>query len=405
MKTLSATLGQRMNIAYITTLRWGLTQFNYRDIDALTSRHHRVRIFALRNNEGLYNPRPEWEVVSIEYLALLANQLRMVLHRPLMYLSLLLHALRRGALLDLLIATHFATRMHDTDAIYVSWGDHKFFIGYYCKRMLNKPLIVCLHAYELYNNPNPRLFREALDYCDHVITVSEYNKRWLADHWAVPAKRVEVLYHSVDLEEYCYEPRVKVLMVGYFSEKKGHRVLFEALKLLNRPDIEAWIVGDITPAVDGVECRRLAQEFGVDGQVVFWGAQGGSALRALFRECDMLCTPSVIASNGDREGLPTVIPEAMAFSTPVIGTYHAGIPEAIDSVLVEENNPQALAEAIALLADSPEMRRELGTENRRVAEQRFSMANSDRLEVILADSVHAFESFTSVELPLREITT
>ena len=80
---------------------------------------------------------------------------------------------------------------------------------------------------------------------------------------------------------------------------------------------------------------------------------------------------------------PNVIIEAMAFSKPVISTRHAGIPEAINSILVDENNVEQLVSALRISCDSAELRQTLGNENRIIAERMFSSANNKDLERIL----------------------
>jgi len=373
-----------VRIAFITTMKWGLTQFNFRDIDALTRKGHEVRLFVLRHTKGLYNPLPGWDVIPVSWPYLICAQLWFLIRRPVTYVRLLATALRTRSVIDLCVAVSFVDQMRDMDVAYVSWGDHKLFAGYYCKRIINIPLVVCIHAYELYKNPNPRMFEEALAYCDRIITVSEYNKDFLINRLSVPASRIDVVRHIIDLECYRYESKIKILIVGFFAEKKGHDVLFRALKMLNRGDVELWVVGDATPDIEPVDCRRLAEELGIESQVAFFGAQSGSALRALYRECDLFCAPSRTARDGDKEGLPTVIAEAMAFSKPVVATRHAGIPEAIDAVLVDENNVEQLADALNAVCNSSELRRRLGDSNRRAAERLFSLANNDRLEEILS---------------------
>ena len=62
------------------------------------------------------------------------------------------------ALIDFFLAAHFTPRMKDVDVIYSTFGDRKLYVGYFSKCLLNKPLVVTIHADELYRNPNPKLF-------------------------------------------------------------------------------------------------------------------------------------------------------------------------------------------------------------------------------------------------------
>jgi glycosyltransferase involved in cell wall biosynthesis len=293
-------------------------------------------------------------------------------------------ALRTRSLADFAIAVSFASQMQDAQVIYSYFGDHKLFIGYYCKQITRIPLVVTVRAYELHQNPNPRLFVQALAACDRVLTITEYNKSFLVDRFGVPADRIDIVRQIVDLDEYRFEHKIKILIVAFFAQKKGHQVLFEALKQLDREDLELWVVGDQAPDRNPANCRELVRELGIESQVVFFGAQKGNALKALYRECDVFCLPSRTDARGDKEGFPNVIIEAMAFGKPVISTRHAGIPEAVeDAVLVDEDNVEQLAEALNRVCDSVEWRRQLGRRNRRVAEEMFSPANNDRLENIL----------------------
>ena len=73
----------------------------------------------------------------------------------------------------------------------------------------------------------------------------------------------------------------------------------------------------------------------------------------------------------------------MASGKPVVSTLHAGIPEAVDDFLVEENNPEQLAQALNKVCDDLSLRQETGRKNRRRAEAMFSTKNSEKLEKIL----------------------
>lgn len=378
-----------MKIGLITSMKYGMTQFIFRDMEGLWCKGHEIRVFTLHNRPGLYQPRAEWPVTRVAPLQVAAGVFRQLFSAPRLFLPLLKEAWRDGGLVDLAAAAAFAAQIGDCDLIYAYFGDHKLFVGYYAKRLTGRPLAVTVRAYELYTNPNPTLFVKALAACDQVLTITDYNRTLLTEKYGVPADQIEIVRQIVDLDQFQARATIKILIVGFFAEKKGHDILFRALKALGRPDVECWVVGDTNQTVLGVDCRQQARDIGVDDQVAFFGAQKGNALRALYNACDIFCLPSRPDHQGGKEGFPNVIAEAMAFGKPVVSTYHAGIPEAIDIWLVDENSVEQLTAALEDACRSAARRAEIGAHNRRRAEQMFSPANNERLEAILAAAVAA----------------
>jgi len=111
-------------------------------------------------------------------------------------------------------------------------------------------------------------------------------------------------------------------------------------------------------------------------------------VRAAMRTAAAVCVPSLTAGEGDSEGLPTVIFEAMAEGAPIVATRHAGIAEAIEhghsGLLVPEGDPPALAAALEHLIGQPALRARLGERARAVAGERFhALRQSRRLEAAL----------------------
>lgn len=367
-----------MRIGVIATLKTGVERFVHRELQFFASKGFEISLYPTKYAKGLYSPDPDWQVYRWKMFVVLLLQPYFMAQKPIRYFQLLIEAIRYKVVPDFLLAWYFASHMSDVDLIYSTFGDHKFFVGYFCKLILNKPLTVTFHAHELYVNPNEKLLVRALDVCDQIVAVTEYNREYLHNTFGVDPKRIDVVRLSVDLEEYKPQEKFVILICAFFNARKGHDILFKAVKHLNRKDIEVWVVGGAGSESPTIDVAGLAKEIGIEDQVVLFGKVGGKPLSALFHACDVFCLPSRIDSNGLREGFPTVIIEAMAMGKPVISTRHVEIPRILPELLADENDVEGLAQAIEQAYLSPELRKRLGEQNRKIAENVFSNANAVR---------------------------
>lgn len=149
-----------------------------------------------------------------------------------------------------------------------------------------------------------------------------------------------------------------LVSVGMLREKKGHDILLRALA--NCPTVRATIVGE-GPLRGRLE--ELAHELALHQRVRFVGLQSSSDVRALLDDADLFCLASRVTANGDRDGVPNVLIEALARSVPSISTSISGIPDLLGNgrgVLVSPDDPEMLAGAIASLVANPEEAARIG---------------------------------------------
>jgi glycosyltransferase involved in cell wall biosynthesis len=359
----------------------GVHSFIFRELEELERRGLSFVLYPTKVGVGPYMPPASWKVHRLGFGSFVLGFVRAVFRRPRALLSLLIEAAKFRAWMDFALAVDFSKDMEDRgiSRVHCHFGDHKLFIGYFCGKALDVPVSVTIHAYELYNNPNPRLFRHVLHRVSEIVTISEYNKSVLVREYGVPPARVHVirLFTDKGLDE---EPLgdssapFTILIVSRLVEKKGHKTLFEAVAKLKALDLRLQVVGG-----GPLDLGSLSEKMGIQDRVEFLGKVPDDGLKRLYRACDLFCLPSETTEYGDKEGIPVVIMEAMAFGKPVIATRHAGIPEIVEEILIEEGDSEALAENIKSLMNDKELRTRLGEDNRRIIREKYSSENVNGL--------------------------
>ncbi|MCT4559401.1 MAG: glycosyltransferase [Pelagimonas sp.] len=165
------------------------------------------------------------------------------------------------------------------------------------------------------------------------------------------------------------------LAVGRMVEKKAPQVTLRAFaKAAQARDAHLTFIGD-GPLLDS--CKALADRFGVADQVTFTGALPHDDVRRHLERTEVFLQHSITARNGNTEGLPTAIQEALACGCITISTRHAGIPEAVEDgvngLLVDEWNEAGFADCIAQVLNMPD-RSAMTRAARATAEAKFDNA-------------------------------
>ncbi|MDO4681597.1 MAG: glycosyltransferase family 4 protein [Lautropia sp.] len=229
------------------------------------------------------------------------------------------------------------------------------------------------------------------------VTVSDYNLRHLRETFGATPGNSHRIYNGLDLGRFPYQPPAPnsrhIMAVGRLVEKKGFPTLIEAMALLRDRGIDCHctLIGD--GPLRG-ELKARAAELNLQDRVSLPGPKTQAQVIQMLREAVMMVAPSIISKGGDRDGLPTILVEAMALGVPCISTDVVGIPELIQhehtGLCIPPNDPTALADAMARLLDDGSLRQFLSKQARDLVESDYDVhRNTRQLRDLFQQSIQA----------------
>ncbi len=212
-----------------------------------------------------------------------------------------------------------------------------------------------------------------------VVTVSDYNKTHLSE--LAPEVPIERIYNGLDLTQFSPngthpDETPLILAVGRLVEKKGFDDLIRACALLHDRGV-AFRCDIVGSGSEEPTLRALIDDLRLKDVVHLTGPMPREELVKRYPRASVVVAPCVIGADGNRDGLPTVLIEAMALGVPVISTPVTGIPELVrdgeTGLLVAPNSPVDLAHAIASVVNDPARAREMAKAGRALVEERFDL--------------------------------
>lgn len=272
-------------------------------------------------------------------------------------------------------------------------------------RFADVPYTFTAHAKDIFHDSTNRdeLERKLRDAAG-VVTVSDYNVAYLRKAYGRAASAVERVYNGIDLDTFSYAPprnrSKRILAVGRLVEKKGFADLLDACaRLVARGrTVDCRIIG---AGVLDSALRLQAARLGLDRCVSFIGPRPQAEIIREIREAGVCAVPCVHGADGNRDGLPTVLLEAMALGTPCVATPVTGIPEVvhdgITGLLVPERDPDALADALARLLDDGDLRCAVARGARDLIEREFDIRkNTTRLHALFESAAYGHPRLAEV---------
>jgi glycosyltransferase involved in cell wall biosynthesis len=260
-------------------------------------------------------------------------------------------------------------------------------ITWFVSRLSGIPFSFTAHAKDLYQaDLNPRdLLERKLAAARFVATCTCANAVVLRARHARPHE-VHAIYHGLDTAYFA--PRTYgggagapiILAVGRLVKKKGFDHLIDACARLKREGVKfhCVMVGERGDAYDGI-CRQI-EELALGDCVHLHGAVTQDELREMYRMARVFALPCQVTADGDRDGFPNVLAEAMAMGIPVVTTAISGIPEMIDDgvhgLLVDSGDSQALAAALQRVLGDDALRARLAQAGRARICERFDSSQT-----------------------------
>ncbi len=241
-----------------------------------------------------------------------------------------------------------------------------------------------VHAHDI--QVDRSLLRWKLRETRFVRSISAFNQRFLEGLYPQEARgKIFVVHVGIEPEKYEENSRrerapsavPRILCVAAHKPYKGLPVLIEACRILEQQGVQFQcdVLGD---GPMRAELEALAASSGVDHVFHLLGARPENVVADMMRDAALFVLPSIIASDGQMEGIPVALMEAMASARPVVSTNISGIPELVEhgvsGLLVAPSDAPALAEAMKTLLGDPERDAAMGRRGQQKVRAEFTLA-------------------------------
>jgi len=382
--------------------------FILREIVDLRRRGHEITIFSLKDcDDSLVHPEAEPLMKETVYSPFFLSprvwwaQWYWLLRRPGRYLSELARlcaGVVRAPIATMKSLVLFPKLMHYAQLIsergipnvHAHWATIPATAGRVVARMTGARWGFTAHAWDIFvRNP---LLSEKLIAADWVFTCTDFNRRHLVELVPQAAARIHLVYHGVRIPEeqtaQAAEPGQRPLLfcVGRLVETKGYPYLIDACAKVHGRGIPFRCVA-VGEGPLRERLQRLIEDRELSDVIELRGKLAHAEVQALYRRARAFVLPSIVATNGDRDGIPNVILEAMAAGLAVVSTRVSGIPEAVvdgeTGRLVTPRRADELADALQEILEDGERAATMGLAARSRAKQLFGeemhMQRLDRL--------------------------
>lgn len=290
-----------------------------------------------------------------------------------------LYAFCKGVALAHILGTDGDLPQH----LHAHWATMPTTAALVVSQLLDIPFSFTAHAWDIFKEQ--AMLPAKLRAADFAVTISEYNRRHLRQLCPAATDRIHVIRCGVNLTRFPYHHEraiadpPRILTVGRLVEKKGLRWLIEACAQLRSQgfDFICAIVGG-GPQRSALE--QLIVAHSLQDAVKLTGGLPQEELRGLWQTASLFALPCTVTRNGNRDGIPVVLMEAMASGIPVVSTAVSGIPELVEDgvtgLLVPPNDASQLGQAMGRLLADPQLSARLAWAGRRRVEREYDVTRN-----------------------------
>ncbi|MDI6765236.1 MAG: glycosyltransferase [Bacteroidota bacterium] len=318
---------------------------------------------------------------------------------------------RNSSYLGFVLSEKLISSLIFTDIIHSHFAAEPTNTALKLSRVFNIPYVFTAHAYDIFINPDATNLRERCNLATKIITVSDYNKKYLLKMLGDDlVGKMEIIRYGIKTDRFKYiarhtKDRLRILLIGRFVEKKGIPFAIEGFAEFakEQDNAELRIIGDGALRDEIVD---LIAKHNLTEKVILLGDQPQTAVIKEMNKADIYLLPSVTAANGDSEGVPVSLMEAMATGLPVVSTYHTGIPELVtdgdSGFLVPEKDAHAIADRLKRLAKDAKLRTDMGRRGRKMIEDVYNHPREiDQLEKLFTNLLAKKSLVSSISLEQR----
>ncbi len=282
--------------------------------------------------------------------------------------------------------------LKEINHIHAHWATYPALSAMILSRLSDIPFSFTAHAHDIFLDK--LMLKEKIESAKKVLTISDFNRKYLIALYGKTAEeKVSVVRCGIDVTTFNFNGfrersgQIKTLIaVGRLCDIKGFEYLVEAVRILidetGNSNLRCVIVGE---GDNNNKLAKLINRLRLKDYIELPGAFSQEELQKLLKQCDVFVLPSIVTDNGNKDGIPVVLMEAMATGIPVVTTDVSGLPEiAINiktALVVPQKDAKSLAGAIERMLGDKELVLQLRKNARSFVEKQYDI-RTNALELV-----------------------